>query len=498
MKTKLFHLIWGVLATFTLSAPATTRYVDLNSPSSTPPYTSWGTAATNIQDAVDAAVDGDLVLVTNGVYVSQGRNADGAANCVVVDKSVTVQSVNGFATTVIDGCAMMRGVYLTNVAVLDGFAVTNGNATFASGGGVCCASTNALVANCLIIGNASGYGGGVAYGAVSNCVLKANNSSGSGGGAGFCLINRSVLIQNNAAGFGGGASGGISALNNCLVISNTAAWNGGGVYGSLLNNCIIVSNKTQGTVGGALNCPMKESVVVGNNRYGVGVDSGLGSLVPMTINSVVYYNASGNYLGNGSGLFMTNCCTTPLPTSGLDNFTNPSAFVNLAAGDFHLQSDSPCINAGNNAVVTSALDLGGNPRIAGGMVDVGAYEFQSPTSVLSYGWAQKYGLSVDGSADFGDADGDGANNYAEWRADTVPTNSVSVLRLVSVTNGPAGAGVVWQSVATRRYWLERSTNLITTPFQPVATNIAGLPSLKSFLDPTATNGGPYFYRVGVQ
>jgi hypothetical protein len=49
--------------------------------------------------------------------------------------------------------------------------------------------------------------------------------------------------------------------------------------------------------------------------------------------------------------------------------------VDLAGGSFRLQPDSPCIDAGNNAYVTTATDLDGNPRISGGIVDVGGYEF---------------------------------------------------------------------------------------------------------------------------
>jgi hypothetical protein len=52
-------------------------------------------------------------------------------------------------------------------------------------------------------------------------------------------------------------------------------------------------------------------------------------------------------------------------------------FVDLAAGDFHLQPNSPCINAGNNSFVAASTDLDGGPRILGGIVDIGAYEFHS-------------------------------------------------------------------------------------------------------------------------
>src|SRR6185369_5399581 len=123
-------------------------------------------------------------------------------------------------------------------------------------------------------------------------------------------------------------------------------------------------------------------------------------------------------------------------TSGLGNFTNAPLFVDLAGGNLRLQPDSPCINAGLNTYA-SGLDLEGGARIVGGTVDVGAYEFQTPTSLLSYAWLLQYSLPTDGSADAADSDGDGFDNYHEWRAGTDPTNALSVLRLLTPTTlGP--------------------------------------------------------------
>ena len=63
-----------------------------------------------------------------------------------------------------------------------------------------------------------------------------------------------------------------------------------------------------------------------------------------------------------------------------------------------------------------------------------------------------------------------------------------------------GTNVTWQSVLTRSSWLvERATNLASaSPLQTIATNRTGGFGVTTFTDTSATNAGPYFYRVGVQ
>jgi hypothetical protein len=185
--------------------------------------------------------------------------------------------------------------------------------------------------------------------------------------------------------------------------------------------------------------------------------------------------------------------------NGTGTITNAPLFANQAAGDFHLQSNSPCINSGNNAYVTGADDFDGNPRIAGGTVDLGAYEYQTPASRISYAWLQQYGLPINTNTDAADPDGDSMNNWQEWQAGTNPTNVLSVLQMTTASNRPSGVLVQWQSVSARLYFLDCSTNLTADPaFFNIASNITGLAGTTSYTDATATNGGPYFYRVGVR
>src|SRR6267142_4487561 len=180
----------GAAATLLMAhASAAGFYVDVNNSNPQPPYADWPTAATNIQDAVDAANEGDLVLVTNGLYQTGGRVIYGAlTNRVAVNKPLTVQSVNGPSVTLIRGYVEwysdrgIRCVYMTNRAVLSGFTLTNGSGRLqgapsaeVDGGGLWCESLGATVSNCVIIGNRTwGEGGGTYSGTLRNCAVAGN------------------------------------------------------------------------------------------------------------------------------------------------------------------------------------------------------------------------------------------------------------------------------------------------------------------------------------
>jgi len=66
-RTLLLISTFFILNSIFFFAHATIRYVSTTG-SSTPPYTTWGTAADSIQKCINFSVDGDTIIVANGVY----------------------------------------------------------------------------------------------------------------------------------------------------------------------------------------------------------------------------------------------------------------------------------------------------------------------------------------------------------------------------------------------------------------------------------------------
>jgi hypothetical protein len=204
MKTALRLAIAAfALAIFNLSAA--TLCVSLERTNPTPPFESWATAATNIQQAVDAARPGDTMGVTNGVYrlgtVEVGGRNSGLSR-VALTNAVIVRSVNGPEVTVIEGDTpvydsetapwlghYVRCAYVGDGSVLNGFTRTKGQAW--GGGGAFCRDSGVLT-NCVLTGNSSAAtsmldatpGGGASECTPYNCTLAGNSATYAGGDQG--------------------------------------------------------------------------------------------------------------------------------------------------------------------------------------------------------------------------------------------------------------------------------------------------------------------------
>jgi hypothetical protein len=367
------------------------RYVDSTSTNATAPYTSWATAAVNIQDAVNAAGANETIWIAEGTYTLPTNHVvNGGTNVVYIDKPLTLLAVGN---VVIDGEGAYRGVCVkygfTDVfafATLDGITITNG---YASEGGAIWydsgsnykGAMQAKLLNCLLVDNVAATNGGAVYtyhiGAsfpltllMSNCVVRGNQAlDGEGGGVcwktfGPATITDS-LFEENAANGSGVRGGGLSVSQNSTAItidrtifrgntltsSTSGSYGGGGAYFRIctvtMRNSLFVDNHSNRR-GGALYFYYKpkltmENCTIASNGCGqngsaaidLGGTSATTDLVRFN-NNIIYNNLRGSTTANvflSSDLdlktYATNNCTTP--STVWTNFTANGNITNEAA-----------------------------------------------------------------------------------------------------------------------------------------------------------------------
>jgi hypothetical protein len=303
----------------------------------------------NIQGAVDAAVNDDTVLVYPGTYTGSGnRDID------FKGKSIAVRSTDGPFATIIDcqgtqqnphrGFSFHSGESASSI--VSGFSVVNGYAPDdyiglypeSAGGAIYCYNASPSISNCVFKDNFSFYMGAAilctkhSSPILTNLVINNNISNNRGGGI-YCFWYSSPIIK------------------NCTIAENQASLYGGGLYSESYSNPLVY-----------------DSIVWGNvsNYSNQQIDMQTSASV-----QVSYSDVQGGW-------------------TGLGNINNDPLFTN--DGIFNLTLSSPCIDAGSDYGVY--FDILGNirpvdiPGINDSSLtpfDMGAYEVPEPATLLLLG-----------------------------------------------------------------------------------------------------------------
>lgn len=291
--------------------------------------TSWDTAFHTIgaaMSAAQAAVDGDDGTIPGDeIWVAAGTYSE------AVTIKTGVHLFGGFAgneelkssrnwatnTTVIDGSGNTCPVTMVSGSSMLSMidGFTIQNGHATHGGAITCTASHAQISNNLITGCSADDGAAVFASGAAALTIAGNIIAGNNVGV-YCF-NSTANLSNNT------------------IINNTS----GGIYSS--SSSTTIANN-----------------IIDSNAYGISVSGGSAN----SISNCLHGNQS-NYIGISAG--------------STDISSDPQ-IIDSTSGDYHINSTSPCIEAGDNSYVQAGIvDLDGNPRLFGPKVDIGAHEYRS-------------------------------------------------------------------------------------------------------------------------
>lgn len=319
---------------------------------------------------------------TANIILGMGSGGDGGAGMANIGSNATIRSCR----------------------FVDNEAVNPEQYKIPIGGGMLIGSSSSpTLTDCVFSGNSSEMGGGMVIGAgcnptITDCTFANNKVQsdyatfpGNGGGvinSGTPIMTGCVFSSNTAEDDGGGLHSSVAGwtLNRCTFLNNSSGNNGGGLFlfaSSTVTNCIFADNSATQRGGGIYTESHVAAIVTNCTFYdntagdeGGGIFTGNYATLTLT-NSILWADKPDEVGKTDLATATISYCdiqdTSYAGSSG--NFVSDPLFVDALNDNFHLQIESPCINAGNNSAPgIPSEDIDGNYRIMYGQVEIGADE----------------------------------------------------------------------------------------------------------------------------